>query len=63
LSEDQRQRLAEALGRATGKTVEVKVLIDPSIIGGVYAKIGDQVIDGTVRHRLDELREHLERQG
>jgi F-type H+-transporting ATPase subunit delta len=53
------QKIAEALSHATGKQVEVKVLIDPSVVGGIYAKVGDQVIDGTVRRRLEELREQL----
>ena len=59
LSEDQQQRLAAALGAATGKQVEVKVIIDPHVLGGVVAQIGDTVIDGSVRHRLDLLKEKL----
>ena len=47
------QRLADALGRATGKIVEVKVIVDPEVLGGIVARVGDTVIDGTVRHRLD----------
>lgn len=61
LAPEQRERLEEALSRATGKTVEVKVVVDPSVVGGVYAKVGDQVIDGTVRHRLDTLAEQVTR--
>jgi F-type H+-transporting ATPase subunit delta len=57
LSDDQRTRLGDALSRATGKQVSVKVVIDPSILGGIVARIGDTVIDGSVRHRLDELKE------
>ena len=53
------QALAESLGRATGKHVSVKVIIDPSVMGGVVARIGDTVIDGSIRHRLDQLRESL----
>ncbi|HEV2768535.1 MAG TPA: ATP synthase F1 subunit delta [Acidimicrobiales bacterium] len=59
LDEDQRARLAEALGRATGKSVEVKVVVDPSVLGGLVARVGDTVIDGTVRTRLDQLRETI----
>jgi F-type H+-transporting ATPase subunit delta len=59
LTEDQRQRLAEALGRATGKRVSVKVVVDPSVLGGIVAQVGDTVIDGTVRHRLEQLKETL----
>ncbi len=59
LSEDQRERLAEALKRATGSEVDVRVVVDPSVVGGIVARVGDQVIDGTVRHRLSQLRESL----
>jgi F-type H+-transporting ATPase subunit delta len=59
LDEETQKKLAEALGKATGKTVDIKVVVDPSVVGGVYAKVGDQVIDATVRRRLQELREQL----
>jgi F-type H+-transporting ATPase subunit delta len=57
LNDDQRQRLAEALSKATGKRVSVKVVVDPSILGGIVAQVGDTIIDGSVRHRLDQLKE------
>ena len=50
------ERLAAALGRSTGKTVEVRVVVDPSVLGGIEATVGDTVIDGTVRSKLDQLR-------
>src|SRR4051794_10749448 len=56
LSDDQRDRLAQALGKATGKQVEVKVVVDPDVLGGIVAEVGDTVIDGTVRSRLEQLR-------
>ncbi len=56
LTDDQRKRLAEALGEATGKQVEVKVVVDPSVMGGIVAQVGDTVIDGSVRNRLDKLK-------
>lgn len=59
LDEDQRQRLARALSTNLGKTVEVKVFVDPSVLGGLSARVGDVVIDGTVRHRLDQLKETI----
>jgi F-type H+-transporting ATPase subunit delta len=59
LADQQVTRLAAALGTATGKVVEVKVIIDPSVLGGIVARVGDTVIDGTVRHRLDQLKEQL----
>jgi len=33
--------------------------VDPNILGGVIARVGDQVIDGSVRYRLNALRQHL----
>ena len=59
LSDDQKARLAEALGKATGKNVEVKVIVDESVLGGLIAQLGDTVIDGSVRARLDQLREQI----
>ena len=59
LDDQQRQRIADALSRATGKQVEVKVIVDESVLGGIVATIGDTVIDGTVRHRLDQLKEQI----
>ena len=59
LDDQVRDRLAQALSHATGKQVEVKVVIDPNVLGGVVARIGDTVIDGSVRHRLDQLKERL----
>lgn len=60
LDEGQRSRLAEALGRATGREVELRVVVDPEVIGGMAVSLGDTVIDGTVRHRLAQLRDALE---
>lgn len=59
LDDDQKGRLAAALGKATGKNVSVKVVVDPSILGGIVAQVGDTVIDGSVRTRLNQLREAL----
>ena len=59
LDEDQRKRLAEALSKNLGKDVEIKVHVDPSVLGGLSARVGDVVIDGTVRHRLDQLKETI----
>jgi F-type H+-transporting ATPase subunit delta len=47
------------LSEASGRAVEVKVVVDPSVVGGLVARIGDTVFDGSVRSRLDEAREHL----
>jgi F-type H+-transporting ATPase subunit delta len=59
LSDDQKERLAKALSENLGQQVEVKVIVDPEVMGGLVARVGDIVIDGTVRHRLDQLKEAI----
>ncbi len=59
LDGDQQARLAAALSKATGKSVAVKVVIDPSIMGGLVAQIGDKIIDGSVKTRLEQLKGRL----
>ncbi len=53
------ERLVAALARRTGKRLEPKVIVDPSVIGGIVARVGDTVIDGSVQKRLSGLREAL----
>lgn len=60
LNEETIERLAAALGRATGKSVEVKVVVDESVIGGIVARVGDTVIDGSLARRVDSLRQAVE---
>ncbi|HJR23999.1 MAG TPA: ATP synthase F1 subunit delta [Acidimicrobiales bacterium] len=55
LTEEQKQRLTSALEQATGKQVELKVIIDPSVLGGLVAQVGDTVIDGSVKTQLQQL--------
>ena len=55
----QESRLAAALEKATGKKVNLKVVVDPSVLGGVVATVGDSVIDGSVRTRLDQVKSRL----
>lgn len=54
------ERLAAALSRATGKNVEVKVIVDQSVIGGIVARVGDTVIDGSIARRMDSLRQAVQ---
>ncbi len=57
LDAEQIGRLSTAIAAATGKKIQVKVIVDPSVIGGVVTKVGDTVLDGSVQHRFTELRE------
>jgi len=55
----QEQRLKTALERRTGKTVVIERKVDPRIVGGVMVRIGDQIIDRSVRHAFLELKANL----
>lgn len=59
LSAEQQARLARALERTAGRTVKITTVIDPSVIGGIRVQIADDVIDGSIRSRLDDLRTQL----
>ena len=59
LTSEQRDRLATAIKQSTGTDVEIRVVIDESVLGGVVTEIGDDVIDGSVRRRMSQLRENL----
>ncbi|HEX5265480.1 MAG TPA: F0F1 ATP synthase subunit delta [Acidimicrobiales bacterium] len=59
LDENQRRRLGQALGRITGHPVDVRVAVAPELLGGFVAAVGDTLVDGSVRHRLDLLRDRI----
>jgi len=59
MDEQQEQDLASALQRVVGYEVQLRVTVDPSILGGFVATIGDTVVDASARHRLELLRDRL----
>lgn len=56
IDEERRRGLRRALEEATGKQLELKVFVDPDVVGGVRARVGDTVIDGSVSQRLADVR-------
>ncbi len=56
LTEDQTLKLKEKLEKKYNKTVIIKHEIDKSIIGGLYVRVGNDVIDGSVKSRLEDMR-------
>jgi F-type H+-transporting ATPase subunit delta len=56
LDDEQVRRLAASLEQSTGRSVEVKVVVDPDVVGGLVVRMGDTVIDGTVARRLADMR-------
>ena len=56
LSDELRSKLAEKLSGVTGKTIRLDCKVDPECLGGVRLELDGMQLDGTVRHRLDEIR-------
>ena len=56
LSDRQRQRLTRALSAIYGHGIQLNVVLDPRVVGGVSIQIGDELIDGTLSSRLAALR-------
>ncbi|RKS76762.1 ATP synthase F1 subcomplex delta subunit [Actinomadura pelletieri DSM 43383] len=59
LPEAQRTRLAAVLAAAYGHEVHLNIEIDPTVIGGLSIQLGDEIIDGTIAGRLDDVRRRL----
>lgn len=59
LTEMERSRLAAALGRQYGRDIQLNVIVDPDVVGGVRVDIGDEVIDGTIAAKLDEAQRRI----
>lgn len=59
LDSQQEQALIRSLERRTSKTVVLETQVDPSLIGGILVRIGDTIIDGSVRGQLQRLRQYL----
>jgi F-type H+-transporting ATPase subunit delta len=59
LQPDEREAIASRLSQLTGKRVDVTPVVDEAIIGGVVARIGDQLIDGSTRTRLVALKRRI----
>ncbi|GFO53561.1 ATP synthase subunit delta [Geomonas sp. Red276] len=61
LEAGQINEIKAALEKSTGKKVELKVEVDPTLIGGVVTKIGDKVFDGSVRTQLARIQDTLQK--
>ena len=56
LDDKLRQKLANKLSQATGKTIDLSCRVDPQCLGGVRLDFDGKQVDGTVRRRLDDIR-------
>ena len=59
LDEAQRQRLSNALQGIYGRPIQLQLVIDPRVVGGIRVQIGDEVVDGTVLRKLEGARRHI----
>lgn len=59
LTDAQKMELARTLSRLTGKKIEPKYSLDPALLGGAVARVGDTIYDGSLRSRLEEMRARL----
>jgi F-type H+-transporting ATPase subunit delta len=53
LTAAQEQQLVDVLGRLYGRTIGLQVTVDPDVLGGLIVQVGDEVIDGSIAHRLE----------
>ena len=59
LTEDQANRLSEKLAAITGKTIQLRNKLDPSVLGGIRLDYDGKSLDGTIAGRLDAVRKQL----
>ncbi len=59
LDDAHQKEVADKLAKITGKTVQLRLHTDPSILGGIITRIGDELIDASVASRLAQLAERL----
>jgi len=51
--------IGERIGQQTGQRVELTSTVDPSILGGIVLRVGNSILDASIKHRLDQLRKHV----
>ncbi len=59
LDADLEQKTVEKLEKETGKTIRVRKTVNPDIIGGMILVVEDEIIDGSIRHKLDQMKKSL----
>jgi F-type H+-transporting ATPase subunit delta len=53
------QSIGERIGEQTGQRVELTSRVDPAILGGIVLRVGNSILDASIKHRLDQLRKHV----
>ena len=55
------ERIGDEIGRQTGRTVELTSTVDPDVIGGIVLRVGNSILDASIRNRLENLRRSVAR--
>jgi F-type H+-transporting ATPase subunit delta len=61
LDEAVTRQIGEEIGRQTGRTVELTANVDPDVLGGIVLRVGNSILDASIRTRLDRLRKQVAR--
>ena len=55
------KQIGDQIGEATGQKIELTADVDPDILGGIVLRVGNSILDASIRNRLDNLRKHVAR--
>ena len=61
LDEEVVRSIGDRIGQQTGRKVELSSTVDPDVLGGLVVRVGNTVLDASIRHRLDQLRKQVAR--
>ncbi len=61
LDKDTVQSIGDQVGEQTGRTIELTSQVDPDILGGIVLRVGNTILDASIRHRLEQLRKQVAR--
>jgi F-type H+-transporting ATPase subunit delta len=61
LDESVAARIGEEIGRQTGRRVQLKSTVDPDVLGGIVVRVGNSILDASIRNRLENLRKQVAR--
>ena len=61
LDESTVSRIGDAIGEQTGQRIDLTSEVDPDILGGIVLRVGNSVLDASIRHRLEHLRKQVAR--
>ena len=53
------ERIGDEIGRQTGRTVQLTSTVDPDVIGGIVLRVGNSILDASIRNRLENLRKQV----